>query len=145
MKLIEWSMEGLEFTNCNCDWGCPGNFNARPTSGKCEGGWTWQVDRGTYGDVTLDGLCFSVYANWPGAIHDGNGEALLLVDERADAAQRSAIETLLGGIEPKSKKPFRPELGETVVAVALQRADDSQAQHLLARASGDYRRGNERS
>lgn len=29
--------------------------------------------------------------------------------------------------------------------VALQRADDSQAQHLLARASGDYRRGNERS
>lgn len=29
--------------------------------------------------------------------------------------------------------------------VALQRADDSQAQHLLARASGNYRRGNERS
>ncbi|KRE26198.1 hypothetical protein [Agromyces sp. Soil535] len=28
--------------------------------------------------------------------------------------------------------------------VALQRADDSQAQHLLARATGDYRRGNER-
>jgi len=27
---------------------------------------------------------------------------------------------------------------------ALQRADDSQAQHLLARASGNYRRGNER-
>ena len=65
--------------------------------GKCEGGWTWQVDRGTYEDVTLDGLCFSVYANWPGAIHEGNGEALLLIDERADAAQRSAIETLLGG------------------------------------------------
>ena len=29
--------------------------------------------------------------------------------------------------------------------VALQRADDSQAQQLLARASGSYRRGNERS
>ena len=29
--------------------------------------------------------------------------------------------------------------------VALQRADDSQAQHLLARASGNYRRGNERA
>jgi hypothetical protein len=28
---------------------------------------------------------------------------------------------------------------------ALQRADDSQAQQLLARASGNYRRGNERS
>lgn len=31
------------------------------------------------------------------------------------------------------------------LVVALQRADDSQAQHLLARASGNYRRGNERS
>ena len=40
---------------------------------------------------------FSVYANWPGAIHEGNGEALILIDERADAAQRAAIETLLGG------------------------------------------------
>ncbi|WP_400993561.1 hypothetical protein [Agromyces sp. GXQ0307] len=29
------------------------------------------------------------------------------------------------------------------LVAALQRADDSQAQHLLARASGDYRRGNE--
>jgi len=31
-----------------------------------------------------------------------------------------------------------------LVAV-LQRADDSQVQHLLARASGSYRRGDERS
>ena len=31
------------------------------------------------------------------------------------------------------------------LVVALQRADDSQAQHLLARASGNYRRGNERA
>jgi hypothetical protein len=31
------------------------------------------------------------------------------------------------------------------LVAALQRADDSQAQQLLARASGNYRRGNERS
>ena len=29
------------------------------------------------------------------------------------------LETLVGAMEPKSKKPFRPELGETVVAVSL--------------------------
>ena len=28
------------------------------------------------------------------------------------------LETVVGGFEPKSKKPFRPELGETVVAVS---------------------------
>jgi len=92
-----WQIAGKVLVACNCDWGCPCNFNARPTTGKCEGGWTWQIERGTYGDVRLDGLCLSVYANWPGAIHEGNGEALLLIDERADASQRSAIETLLGG------------------------------------------------
>ena len=28
------------------DFGCPCNFNARPTTGKCEGGWTWIIDEG---------------------------------------------------------------------------------------------------
>ncbi len=92
-----WTLKGRVLIACNCDWGCPCNFNARPTTGKCEGGWTWHVDEGAYRDVTLSGLNFSVYANWPGAIHEGKGEALLLIDERADAAQREAIVTLIGG------------------------------------------------
>jgi hypothetical protein len=92
-----WKLKGIVLVACNCDWGCPCNFNARPTTGKCEGGWTWNVEEGVYGDVRLDGLSFSVYVNWPGAIHEGNGEGLILVDERADGAQRSAIETLIGG------------------------------------------------
>jgi hypothetical protein len=82
---------------CNCDYGCPCNFNALPTKGKCEGTWTWHVERGTFGETSLDDLNFTVCVNWPGAIHEGNGEALILVDERADEAQRNAIETLVGG------------------------------------------------
>jgi hypothetical protein len=92
-----WRLHGKVLVACNCDWGCPCNFNARPTTGKCEGGWTWHIESGSYGDVRLDGLNFSVYANWPGAIHEGNGEALVLVDERADPSQRSAIDVLLAG------------------------------------------------
>ena len=92
-----WTLSGQVLVSCNCDWGCPCNFNARPSTGKCEGGWTWHIESGGYGATRLDGLNFSVYANWPGAIHEGNGEALLLIDEKADGAQRTAIETLLGG------------------------------------------------
>jgi len=92
-----WYVNGRVLVACNCDWGCPCNFNARPTTGKCEGGWTWHVDDGAYGGVKLDDLNFSVYVNWPGAIHEGNGEALILIDERAAAQQREAIEVLLGG------------------------------------------------
>jgi hypothetical protein len=92
-----WKLEGLVLVACNCDYGCPCNFNARPSHGKCEGGWTWHVERGAFEDVPLDGLNFSVYVNWPGAIHEGNGEALVLVDERADTRQRDAIATLVRG------------------------------------------------
>lgn len=92
-----WTLKGQVVIACNCDWGCPCNFNALPTTGKCEGGWTWHVDEGAYGGVALNGLNFSVYVNWPGAIHEGNGEGLLLIDERADNRQRPAIETLMGG------------------------------------------------
>jgi hypothetical protein len=35
--------------------------------------------------------------NWPGAIHEGNGVALTLIDDRADQRQREAIATLMKG------------------------------------------------
>src|SRR5262245_24817293 len=92
-----WKLSGQVIVACNCDYGCPCNFNARPSTGKCEGGWTWHVERGSFQDVPLDGLNFSVYVNWPGAIHEGNGEGVLLVDERANDRQREAIATLMGG------------------------------------------------
>ena len=94
---MDWELKGTVIVACNCDYGCPCNFNALPTTGKCEGTWTWHVERGTFGDISLDDLNFTVCVNWPGAIHEGNGEALILVDERADEAQRNAIETLVGG------------------------------------------------
>jgi hypothetical protein len=39
------------------------------------------------------------------------------------------LETLVGALEPKSKKPFRPELGETLVAVSLA---GTSSWHLLS-------------
>jgi hypothetical protein len=90
-------LQGTVMIACNCDHGCPCNFNALPTQGKCEGGWTWHVDRGSFGDASLDGLNFTVVVDWPGPIHEGGGTALILIDERADAAQRDAVEQLVSG------------------------------------------------
>ncbi len=92
-----WRLKGTAYIACNCDWGCPCNFNAMPTKGHCEGGWTWHIDTGSVDDVRLDGLTFSVFVKWPGAIHHGNGEGVILVDDRATVEQRAAIETLVGG------------------------------------------------
>ena len=93
----QWNLKGTLIIACNCDYGCPCNFNALPTKGRCEGGWTWHVEQGAVDDTALDGLTFSVYAKWPGAIHQGNGEAVILLDERASAAQREAIGALVSG------------------------------------------------
>src|SRR5919204_2092412 len=93
----EWTMAGTILVACNCDWGCPCNVNAYPSKGKCEGGWTWRIDSGRYGETTLDGLSFSIFADWPGAIHEGGGKAIAFFDDRADDAQREALTTLARG------------------------------------------------
>jgi hypothetical protein len=68
---------------CNCDYGCPCNFNGRPSTGKCEGNWNWHIEQGDFGDLSLSGLTFSLAVNWPGAIHEGNGNGILEVHPRA--------------------------------------------------------------
>jgi hypothetical protein len=97
--VADWKLKGTVLVGCNCDYGCPCNFNAPPTSGDCEGGWTWHIEEGRFGDVDLSGLMFSVFADWPGAIHEGNGKAVAYYDERADGEQREALESLARGGE----------------------------------------------
>jgi hypothetical protein len=92
-----WKLEGDVILACNCDYGCPCNFNGLPTPGKCEGNWNWHIEKGNFGDVPLDGLTFGVAVNWPGAIHEGDGDALVLIDERANERQRDAVMQLLSG------------------------------------------------
>jgi hypothetical protein len=92
-----WHLAGNVLIACSCDWGCPCNFNAPPTRGGCEGGWIWAIERGAVDGVALDGLGIAVFADWPKAIHEGGGEAVSFVDERADGAQRTALSRVLRG------------------------------------------------
>ncbi|HET7146842.1 MAG TPA: DUF1326 domain-containing protein [Gaiellaceae bacterium] len=95
--MSKWHLKGTVYIACNCDYGCPCNFNARPSTGECEGEWLWHVDEGAFDGVSLDGLAWTVTSDWPGAIHEGGGRAVCLYDERADEDQRHAIEELVRG------------------------------------------------
>ena len=99
MSNIEWSLDGYDFSTCNCAFGCPCQFNALPTDGTCWAGAFFQVTRGHFGDVRIDGLTFGGLFRWPGPIHEGNGEALPIVDERASPAQRAALLKIMSGEE----------------------------------------------
>src|SRR4029450_4185877 len=87
-------MEGTEFTNCSCHWGCPCQFNALPSEGHCHAHTFVQIDRGRYADAPLHGLRRGIPGAWPGPIHLGNGTFQVLVDERADPRQRAALEAI---------------------------------------------------
>jgi hypothetical protein len=55
------------------------------------------IEQGHVDDVRLDGLGVALFADWPGAIHEGGGRAACYVDERAGEAQRSALARVLRG------------------------------------------------
>jgi hypothetical protein len=97
---VDWYIEGVEFSNCNCDYGCPCQFEAlQPTYGNCRGFAAVLIDKGHFGDVELDGLGGALLYAWPGPIYKGNGECQAVIDERADDKQREALATVLYGGE----------------------------------------------
>jgi hypothetical protein len=99
MAHVDWSIKGPELSACNCDWGCPCQFNALPTRGNCRAAVAIRIDEGHFGDVRLDGLKAAALFAWPKAIHEGHGEGLPIIDVRADAKQREALLKILGGEE----------------------------------------------
>lgn len=95
-----YQLKGQLLGACNCDWGCPCNFEAPPTYVKCHGTYVWHVESGHYDGTALDGSTFCQISAFPGAVHEGNGTTLVLVDERVPAQRRPAIEALLLVIPP---------------------------------------------
>ena len=92
-----WEFKGRELVNCTCEYGCNCQFNALPDKGHCHAVAGIQIDQGRHGDTPLDGLKIAAIFKWPGAIHEGNGEALAFVDKRADEAQREALLRIMTG------------------------------------------------
>lgn len=97
--MIDWMIRGPEIATCNCAYGCPCQFNALPTDGKCTASVAMRIDKGHFGDVRLDGLHWAGIFAWPGPIHEGRGKAQPIVDERADPKQREALLAIMSGQE----------------------------------------------
>lgn len=94
-----WRISGDEVGSCNCAWGCPCQFNALPTHGRCEGLAGCHIREGYFGSTRLDGVRFAQLLWWPGAIHEGNGIRQLIVDQQAKPAQRAALIALESGAQ----------------------------------------------
>jgi hypothetical protein len=95
--MVYWEFTGRELVNCTCEYGCNCQFNALPDKGYCHAVSAIQIDQGYHGSTPLAGLCVVGIFKWPDAIHKGQGQAMMLIDERADPAQREALLRIMGG------------------------------------------------
>jgi len=93
----QWMVKSHTFGNCNCDSNCGCQFNVSSTHGFCqfiEGG---QIVDGHFNDISLNGLNWAFMITWPGEIAEGSGKRQIIIDERADEAQRQALSKIVAG------------------------------------------------
>ena len=93
----KWNFEAEYIQSCNCDYGCPCNFNGYPTEKHCEALVGYRIKKGSFGNTKLDGVKFAMGFWWPKAIHEGNGAARVYIDPSATAAQKKAVEEIASG------------------------------------------------
>lgn len=93
----EWMIRGVEYANCNCNYGCPCQFGSPTTHGNCEAVLSGIIEEGYHGDTRLDGLKWALIVHWPGEIAEGDGRQQAVIDEGASDAQREALSRILYG------------------------------------------------
>jgi len=100
MAATSWEVNGQYYETCSCDFVCPcilGQMAVRPTKGSCTFAMAFQIERGRYGALTLDGLGFIVLALTPEAMGKGNWSVGVIADDRASSEQRDALTAIASG------------------------------------------------
>jgi hypothetical protein len=100
MANASWQVSGQYYETCDCDFVCPcvpGQMAVQPTNGSCTFAMAFQIEKGRFGDVSLDGLGFIVLGLTPEAMGKGNWSVGLVADARASAEQRDAITAIASG------------------------------------------------
>jgi len=146
-------METEYIQSCNCDYGCPCNFNGYPDKGNCEAFVGYKIRNGKFGDTKLDGVKFAAAFWWPKAIHEGNGTARIYVDSAATDAQVKAIEGIASGqngggvfeifartftkVLPTKRAKIEWKYGEYVASFKVDGVGEVQSDYIVNPVSGE--------
>ncbi len=93
----QWLFKSETYDNCNCAVNCGCQFNLPSTHGYCQSAFVGNIVEGHFNRTPLASLKWASLYKWPGEIADGNGQRQIVIDERADDAQRSSLETIISG------------------------------------------------
>ena len=96
---INWHIKGKQFGNCNCNYGCPCQFNSPPTDNYCHGMGAFLIEEGFFGDIDLKGVKAVSMMKFPGPIHEGKGQMQIILDSNSTLNQQNAILSIMYGKE----------------------------------------------
>ena len=100
-----WKIVGQLEEACSCSAACPCWFGSKPTKMNCGGGQVLFIEKGTYGNVPLDGLAVASMGQSP----DGKGMmesfgswnfSYQYIDEKASPEQREALKAIVNQVLP---------------------------------------------
>jgi len=94
---ISWKLQGSYFETCNCETACPCVWLQSPTEGDCKLLVAWHIDSGFFQELALDNLNVALACYAPGDMQEGNWQAALYIDERAEDVQVDAITQIFSG------------------------------------------------
>lgn len=110
----KWNISGGWFDVCKCNIPCPCEFAQAPTYGDCDGVLVWHIQKGQYGETSLDGLNVLGLGSFTGNIWAGNTKvtAALFFDEKANQQQREAMQMIFSGKAGGFMAEFAKLIGE---------------------------------
>lgn len=93
----QWEFKSHTYDNCNCSVSCGCQFNEPTTHGSCHFAYVGNVVEGHFNDTPIAGLNWALICIFLDEIAEGGGKRQIVIDERADDAQRKALETIISG------------------------------------------------
>lgn len=130
----QWRIKGDFIDFCRCRVPCACSWGRAPDEEQCDGIIGYRIREGNYGDVKLDGLNVAGLSTFTGNIWEKGTRmnAGFILDERADDAQREALQTIFSGEGGSWPKLFAEEmlgemLGMEFAPIDLQIADDASS------------------
>ena len=97
-EVPRWRIRGEWQDSCSCAVGCPCTFDQVPTEGYCQGLLAYHIEKGNFGDLSLNGLnVVSVGKYGQGRLLSGDWVLGFVIDARANAHQRDAMRKIFTG------------------------------------------------
>jgi hypothetical protein len=104
-QIPSWSLKADYVETCNCDYGCPCNFNGFPSNGFCSALVLYHIRSGNYGNVNLGGIDVVTAFSWPNAIHEGNGTVQFFITKNSSDEQEMRLYQSFR-VRPKGMAPL---------------------------------------